>query len=164
MSLNFSQKNAVELTNGPCLILAGAGSGKTKVIINKIIYLINHCQYEPDNIAAVTFTNKAAYEMRIRLSKYLNIPEIKKIIISTFHSLGLEIIKKEIDALELNNNFTLLDEKDQILLLKKICTINNENELHQWIKLLLDQALLAEKGNLENPHKFISRMNKLLIK
>lgn len=135
MSLNFSQKNAVELTNGPCLILAGAGSGKTKVIINKIIYLINHCQYEPDNIAAVTFTNKAAYEMRIRLSKYLNIPEIKKIIISTFHSLGLEIIKKEIDALELNNNFTLLDEKDQILLLKKICKKEIKNNIQLLKKL-----------------------------
>ncbi|WAI18278.1 MAG: DNA helicase Rep [Buchnera aphidicola (Acyrthosiphon caraganae)] len=135
MSLNIAQKNAVEFTNGPCLILAGAGSGKTKVIINKIIYLIKHCQYEPDNIVAVTFTNKAAYEMRIRLSKYLNIPKIKKIIISTFHSLGMEIIKKEIDTLEFNNNFTLLDEKDQIVLLKKICKKEIKNNIQSLKKL-----------------------------
>lgn len=111
MSLNCAQKNAIKFINGPCLILAGAGSGKTKVIINKIIYLINHCQYQANNITAVTFTNKSAYEMRVRLSEYLNTIEIKKMIISTFHSLGLEIIKQEIDALELNSNFTLLMKK-----------------------------------------------------
>lgn len=121
MSFNSAQKNAIEFTNGPCLILAGAGSGKTKVIINKIIYLINNCEYQPNNIAAVTFTNKAAYEMRTRLAKYLNASEIKKMIVSTFHSLGLEIIKKEINSLKYHPNFTLLDEKDQIILLKKIC-------------------------------------------
>ncbi|QCI20714.1 DNA helicase Rep [Buchnera aphidicola (Brachycaudus cardui)] len=121
MSLNSAQKKAIEFINGPCLILAGAGSGKTKVIINKIIYLINHCKYKADNITAVTFTNKSAHEMRVRLSEYLNVLEIKKIIISTFHSLGLEIIKQEINALKFNSNFTLFDEKDQIMLLKKIC-------------------------------------------
>ncbi|QCI17964.1 DNA helicase Rep [Buchnera aphidicola (Acyrthosiphon lactucae)] len=135
MSLNLTQKNAIEFTNGPCLILAGAGSGKTKVIINKIIYLINECEYEPQNIAAVTFTNKAAYEMRIRLSKNLNVSKIKKIIISTFHSLGLEIIKKEINSLELNDNFTLLDAKDQIILLKKICKKEIKNNTQSLKKL-----------------------------
>ncbi|QCI24088.1 ATP-dependent DNA helicase Rep [Buchnera aphidicola (Macrosiphoniella sanborni)] len=128
MCLNVAQKKAIEYINGPCLILAGAGSGKTKVIINKIIYLINHGKYQPNNIAAITFTNKAAYEMRIRLSEYLNTSETKEIIISTFHSLGLKIIKKEIKELQFNRNFILFDEKDQINLLKKICKkkiINN---------------------------------------
>jgi len=135
MHLNSAQKNAIELTNGPCLILAGAGSGKTKVIVNKIIYLINNCKYNPHNIAAVTFTNKAAYEMRIRLSEYLNTSKIKKIIISTFHSLGLEIIKKEIDTLNFNSNFTLIDETDQKILLKKICKKEISNNVQSLKKL-----------------------------
>ncbi|CAL4325970.1 ATP-dependent DNA helicase Rep [Buchnera aphidicola (Protaphis terricola)] len=120
MSLNYIQKNAVQLINGPCLILAGAGSGKTKVIINKIIYLIKYCKYKPSNIIALTFTNKAAHEIKTRLLENLNICQIKQIIISTFHSFGLKIIKKEIKYLELNSNFSLFDEKDQIILLKKI--------------------------------------------
>lgn len=127
MPLNCIQKNAVEFINGPCLILAGAGSGKTKVIINKIIYLIKYCQYQPKNIIALTFTNKAAYEIKLRLLKYLDIFEIKQITISTFHSFGLKIIKKEIDFLELNSNFSLFDEKDQISLLKKITNKNIKN-------------------------------------
>ncbi|QCI18539.1 DNA helicase Rep [Buchnera aphidicola (Aphis nasturtii)] len=131
MPLNCIQKNAVEFINGPCLILAGAGSGKTKVIINKIIYLIKYCEYQPKNIIALTFTNKAAHEIKLRLLKYLSTFEIKQITISTFHSFGLTIIKKEIDFLELNPNFSLFDEKDQIILLKKITNkkINNDRKL-----------------------------------
>ncbi|AEO08355.1 UvrD-helicase domain-containing protein [Buchnera aphidicola] len=129
MCLNIVQKKAIKYINGPCLILAGAGSGKTKVIINKIIYLIDKCKYKPNNIAAITFTNKAAYEMKIRLSKYLNCLKVNQIIVSTFHSLGLKIIKKEIKELKLNNNFTLFDEKDQIHLLKKICQKKNINNI-----------------------------------
>ncbi|QCI22414.1 DNA helicase Rep [Buchnera aphidicola] len=135
MSLNFAQKNAIEFTNGPCLILAGAGSGKTKVIINKIVYLINHCQYIPNNIAAVTFTNKAAYEMRMRLSEYLDISKTKNMIISTFHSLGLKIIKQEMNTLKFSANFTLLDEKDQISLLKKICNKESKTDLRLLKKI-----------------------------
>lgn len=131
MSLNYVQKHAVEFINGPCLILAGAGSGKTKVIINKIIYLIKNCQYQPNNIIALTFTNKAAYEIKARLLEHLNIFEIQRIIISTFHSFGLQIIKKEINFLGLNSNFSLFDEKDQISLLKKITNkkIKNDTKL-----------------------------------
>ncbi|CAL4325831.1 UvrD-helicase domain-containing protein [Buchnera aphidicola] len=120
MSLNSIQKNAIHCTNGPCLILAGAGSGKTKVIINKIIHLIKNCQYQPENIVAVTFTNKAAHEIKIRLAKYLNAIHIKNMIISTFHSLGLEIIRKEIKSFDLDINFCIFDEKDQLSLLKTI--------------------------------------------
>ncbi|QCI24624.1 DNA helicase Rep [Buchnera aphidicola (Muscaphis stroyani)] len=119
MSLNFAQKNAVKLVTGPCLILAGAGSGKTKVIVNKIIHLIKCCKHKSKNIAAVTFTNKAAHEMKVRLSKNLNFLEIQEMIISTFHALGLRIIKEEINSLKLNSNFSLFDGKDQEKLLKK---------------------------------------------
>ncbi|WP_343154246.1 UvrD-helicase domain-containing protein [Buchnera aphidicola (Aphis aurantii)] len=129
MPLNDIQENAVKLIYGPCLILAGAGSGKTKVIINKIIYLIKYCQYEPKNVIALTFTNKAAHEIKLRLLKYLNISQIKQIVISTFHSFGLKIIKKEIDFLKLDSNFSLFDEKDQITLLKKITNHKNDTQL-----------------------------------
>lgn len=136
MTLNISQKNAIEFINGPCLVLAGAGSGKTKVIINKIIYLINSCQYKPNNIAAVTFTNKAAREMKVRLLNHLTVLEAKKIMISTFHSLGLEIIKKEIDSLEFNSNFSLFDEKDQMILLKKISDTKIKNDKKYLKKII----------------------------
>lgn len=132
MYLNNAQKHAVEFINGPCLILAGAGSGKTRVIINKIIYLIKYCNYQPNNIVALTFTNKAAYEIKIRLVKYLNTSQIQQITISTFHSFGLHIIKNEIDSLKLNPHFSLFDANDQIALLKKI---TNEKIKHD-IKLL----------------------------
>lgn len=161
MPLNFNQKNAIELIHGPCLILAGAGSGKTKVIINKIIYLINYCQYKPGNIIAVTFTNKAAHEIKVRLSKHLSLLQIRKMIISTFHSLGLEIIKKEINTLEFNSNFSLFDEKDQMILLKKICNKNIKNDAKLLKKLVFMisfwknkfltplQVQLSAKSNLE---------------
>lgn len=136
MSLNFVQKNAVKFTSGPCLILAGAGSGKTKVIIKKIIYLIQKCHYEPKNIIAVTFTNKAAHEIRMRLLKHLNSLQIRDIIISTFHSLGLEIIKKEIIYLNFNLNFSIFDEQDQINLIKKLIKKNIKNDIFFLKKLI----------------------------
>ncbi|WP_422667465.1 UvrD-helicase domain-containing protein [Buchnera aphidicola] len=129
MSLNLIQKNAIHFIDGPCFILAGAGSGKTKVIINKIIHLIHNCQYKPDSIIAVTFTNKAAHEIKTRLAQYLDLLQIKSMIISTFHALGLEIIKKEIKSCNFNENFSLLDEKDQIVLLKTI--INEKLEFNK---------------------------------
>ncbi|QIE02259.1 UvrD-helicase domain-containing protein [Buchnera aphidicola] len=136
MCLNIIQKRAIKYINGPCLILAGAGSGKTKVIINKIIYLINCGQYQPHNIAAITFTNKAADEMRVRLSKHLNYLKINQIIVSTFHSLGLKIIKKEIQELNLKSNFTLFDEKDQVHLIKKICQQEIKNNIKSLKKII----------------------------
>ncbi|AAM68108.1 DNA helicase Rep [Buchnera aphidicola] len=166
MSLNFNQKNAIELINGPCLILAGAGSGKTKVIINKIIYLINNCQYKPGNIIAVTFTNKAAHEIKVRLAKHLNLLQIKKMIISTFHSLGLEIIKKEINTLKFNSNFSLFDERDQMMLLKKICSksIKNDTKLLKKLVFMISfwknkfltplQVQLSAQSNLEKDFAF----------
>ncbi|QNS01750.1 MAG: UvrD-helicase domain-containing protein [Buchnera aphidicola (Pentalonia nigronervosa)] len=131
MMLNISQKNAIEFIHGPCLILAGAGSGKTKVIIKKIIYLIKYGQYTPNNILAVTFTNKAAHEMKTRLLKYLHTFEAKKIMVLTFHALGLEIIKQEIHTLKFSSKFLLYDEKDKITILKKISkTIIKNNNIY----------------------------------
>ncbi|SFD22788.1 DNA helicase Rep [Pseudoalteromonas denitrificans] len=112
MKMNPKQDEAVKYISGPCLVLAGAGSGKTRVIINKIGYLIQKCDYKARNIAAVTFTNKAAKEMRERLKQSLGKQESKGIWISTFHTLGLEIIKKEIKTLGFKPGFSLLDDQD----------------------------------------------------
>ncbi|EKN4700276.1 DNA helicase Rep [Yersinia ruckeri] len=120
MRLNPSQQQAVEFVTGPCLVLAGAGSGKTRVITNKIAHLIRQCGYKPSHIAAVTFTNKAAHEMKERVAQTLGRKEARGLMISTFHTLGLEIIKKEYKALGMKSNFSLFDAQDQMGLLKDL--------------------------------------------
>lgn len=149
MCLNFSQNKAVQLTQGPCLILAGAGSGKTKVIINKIIYLINQCGYKTKNIVAVTFTNKAAQEMKNRIAKYICTIELDKITISTFHALGMKIIRTEIKTLGIKANFSLFDEHDQIIVLKEISKqeLNNNTTLLKKLSLFISKC----KNKLLNP-------------
>lgn len=120
MKLNPQQQQAVEYVSGPCLVLAGAGSGKTRVIINKIAYLIEHCGYLPKQIAAVTFTNKAAREMKERVAHSIGKEKSKGLIVSTFHTLGFDIIKREYKALGFKSNMTLFDEHDQLALLKEL--------------------------------------------
>ena len=120
MKLNPQQQQAVEYVSGPCLVLAGAGSGKTRVIINKIAHLIEHCGYLPKQIAAVTFTNKAAREMKERVSHSIGKEKSKGLIVSTFHTLGFDIIKREYKALGFKSNMTLFDEHDQVALLKEL--------------------------------------------
>ncbi|WP_145570416.1 UvrD-helicase domain-containing protein, partial [Yersinia bercovieri] len=136
MRLNPSQQQAVEFVTGPCLVLAGAGSGKTRVITNKIAHLIRQCGYQPKHIAAVTFTNKAAREMKERVSQTLGRKESRGLMIATFHTLGLEIIKKEYAALGMKSNFSLFDAQDQLGLLKDLT--------HKWLeddKTLLQQLI-----------------------
>ncbi len=120
MKLNPQQQQAVEYVSGPCLVLAGAGSGKTRVIINKIAHLIEHCGYLPKQIAAVTFTNKAAREMKERVAHSIGKEKSKGLIVSTFHTLGFDIIKREYKALGFKSNMTLFDEHDQLALLKEL--------------------------------------------
>ena len=120
MKLNPQQQQAVEYVSGPCLVLAGAGSGKTRVIINKIAYLIGKCGYLPKQIAAVTFTNKAAREMKERVAQSIGKESSKGLIVSTFHTLGFDIIKREYKYLGFKANMTLFDEHDQMALLKEL--------------------------------------------
>ena len=115
--LNKIQQLAVESTNKPVLIFAGAGSGKTRVLIHKIAYLIEKENYKAENILAVTFTNKAAKEMRERASKLLNNANIP-IIIGTFHSLCARILRNEAKYLNLSSQFVIYDVQDQVDLLK----------------------------------------------
>ncbi|TXR54690.1 DNA helicase Rep [Reinekea thalattae] len=118
--LNPRQQESVEYISGPLLVLAGAGSGKTSVITQKIAYLIQECGYKAHNIAAVTFTNKAAREMKQRVGKLVKGKQSHGLIVSTFHNLGLNILRKECTSAGLKNNFTLFDDHDSKALIKDI--------------------------------------------
>jgi len=120
MKLNPGQNEAVKYVSGPCLVLAGAGSGKTGVICQKIAYLIQKCDYKARNIAAVTFTNKAAREMKERVAKMLGRDLTRGLTVSTFHSLGLDIVRREIKTLGYKPGFTLFDDQDTLALLKEL--------------------------------------------
>jgi len=119
--LNEPQHRAVTLTRGPLLILAGAGTGKTRVITARAAYLIAE-GVNPENILAVTFTNKAAAAMRDRLAGMVEPGQAKKVTLSTFHALCVRILRGGIDRLGYKNNFTIYDEGDQLGLIRKIIT------------------------------------------
>ncbi len=119
-TLNARQHSAVRYLDGPLLVLAGAGSGKTSVITQKIAYLISDCGYQPNHIAALTFTNKSAREMRERVSQLLQGKNSRGLIVSTFHHLGLTIIRRECLHLGLKSSFSIFDETDCLSLLKEL--------------------------------------------
>ncbi|MCG7584810.1 DNA helicase Rep [Photobacterium sp. OFAV2-7] len=144
MKLNPRQTEAVNYVAGPCLVLAGAGSGKTRVITNKIAYLVQHCDYKARNIAALTFTNKAAREMKERVGQTLGRQEAKGLMVSTFHTLGLNIIRREYKALGLKASFSLFDDQDQMALLKELTEAEIDGD-----KDLLKQ-LLSTISNWKN--------------
>ena len=122
-NLNDKQLEAVKETEGAVLVLAGAGSGKTKVLTTRVAYLINEKKINPRNILAITFTNKAANEMKERISSMVE--DSRYIQISTYHSLGLLFIKENFDKLGYKSNFTIIDSDDVLTLIKKIMKENN---------------------------------------
>ena len=136
MQLNPEQQAAVTYVDGPCLVLAGAGSGKTRVIINKIAHLIEHVGVPAKAIAAVTFTNKAAREMKERVSQSIDKEKAKGLKISTFHTLGLEVIKREIKTLGFKKNFSLFDDQDCFALLKELTEVELEEDKESIYKLI----------------------------
>ncbi len=119
-TLNREQKQAVYQTEGPVLILAGAGSGKTRVITHRIAYLLEECDVDPWNILAITFTNKAAGEMRDRVDKLIGFGA-ESVWISTFHSLCVRILRRHIELLGYENSFTIYDTDDQKTLMRDVC-------------------------------------------
>ncbi|WP_372834923.1 DNA helicase Rep [Pontibacterium sp.] len=125
--LNPRQREAVNYISGPLLVLAGAGSGKTSVITRKIAYLINECGVSAHNVAAVTFTNKAAREMKERVSSLLVGKPTKGLTVSTFHNLGLNIIRKEHRVLGFKPGFSIFDDQDSKALLKDLMLHNGED-------------------------------------
>lgn len=141
MSLNPQQMAAVKYVEGPLLVLAGAGSGKTRVITQKMAYLIEHARIPAQHIVAVTFTNKAAQEMRDRVAKIIPAPSRKGLKIATFHTLGLEIIKKEHEKIGLKRTFSIQDAEDS----------------RQLIMRLLPSSLAGDKGILACMQSHISR-------
>ncbi len=144
MKLNPRQDEAVKFVSGPCLVLAGAGSGKTRVITNKIAYLVQQCGLKARHIAAVTFTNKAAREMKERVGQTLGKQEARGLMVSTFHTLGLNIIRREYKQLGLKAGFSLFDDQDQLALLKEL----TEKQLDGDKDLL--RLLLSSISNWKN--------------
>ena len=116
-NLNKCQKEAVTYKDGPLLILAGAGSGKTRVLTTRIAYLIKECNVSPYNILAITFTNKAAKEMKERIEKLIGKTNL---IASTFHSFGVRILRENYEKLGFTSNFSIMDSDDSLTLIKKI--------------------------------------------
>ncbi|GHA78517.1 ATP-dependent DNA helicase Rep [Formosimonas limnophila] len=128
MSLNLQQQAAVDYLDGPCLVLAGAGSGKTGVITQKIAHLINNCGYEPKHILAVTFTNKASKEMSERVTKIMSgsSANLKGLTISTFHSFGVRFLRDEAKHLGLKEKFSILDQDDCFSILQELCATTDK--------------------------------------
>ncbi len=124
-NLNEAQKQAVLALDGPLLIVAGAGSGKTKVLTSRIAHIIKSKNAYPNQILAVTFTNKAAKEMQNRVSKILGSSAVGLSWLGTFHSICAKLLRKHASAVNLNSNFTIIDTDDQIRLIKNICKAEN---------------------------------------
>jgi len=137
-NLNKSQKEAVMSLDGPLLIVAGAGSGKTKVLTSRIANIIKSKKAFPNQILAVTFTNKAAKEMQTRVSQILGSSAVGLSWLGTFHSICVKILRKHAPAVNLNSNFTIVDNDDQIRLIKNICKAENID-----IKQLAPRFILA---------------------
>ncbi len=155
MKLNTEQQQAVEYTASPLLVVAGAGSGKTRVITEKICFLIQKQNINPRHIYAVTFTNKAAREMKERLSKNL-LEDVKKIHISTFHSLGLDIIRKEYLSLNLKKSFSIFDEQDCLNLLQDIIYHEGFSDLYDEKEIFY--KISHWKNNLVLPKDAVNKV------
>jgi len=123
--LNTNQKEAIISPEGPCLIVAGAGSGKTKVLTTRVVHIIKTKKAWPNQILCVTFTNKAAREMQNRIAGFLNEKISSLPWLGTFHSVSAKILRKHAEAVGLNSRFTILDQEDQLRLIKNICKAEN---------------------------------------
>jgi len=150
--LNDKQTEAVLCTDGPLMVVAGAGSGKTRVLTHRIAYLIQECKVPPSQILAVTFTNKAAGEMRERLKKLLGVKMGKHFgsalpVVGTFHSFGVQFLRREIQHLGLDTSFLIYDDVDQLSLVKKILKEFNFPQKKNTPNLFLSQISWA-KSNL----------------
>lgn len=149
--LNDKQKEAVMHVDGPCLVLAGAGSGKTKVLTERIVNLINN-GVSPYNILAITFTNKAAREMRERVYNSIE-EEANKIFIGTFHSLGLKIVRENASVIGYSNNVTILDRDDVNTLIKRFMKELNLDTEYYPVKSILNKISFAKNEGL-SPEEF----------
>ena len=144
-NLNEQQKEAVSYLNGPLLIVAGAGSGKTKVLTSRIAHIIKQKKAFPNQIIAVTFTNKAAKEMQNRVSKILKKEAIGLSWLGTFHSISAKLLRKHAPAVGLQSNYSIIDQDDQVRLVKNICKAENID-----IKKISPKYILSIIDNWKN--------------
>ena len=155
--LNDKQQEAVLTTEGPCLVIAGAGSGKTKVLTHKIAYLIGEKGVAPWNILAITFTNKAASEMKERIEKLVG-DVSKDIWMGTFHSICVKILRKYIDRIGFQSGFLIFDTSDQRTLIKECIKSLNVDD-----KMFTDRSVLSEISNAKNemlePNAYLQKYN-----
>lgn len=151
-SLNDKQKEAVFYSDGPLLILAGAGSGKTRVLTHRVAYLIHEKNVNPYNIMAITFTNKAAREMRDRINRLIG-HGAEAVWVSTFHSACVRILRRYIDRIGYNNNFTIYDSDDQKTAIKAAC-----KKLQVDTKFIKERAIMSAismaKNNMITPEEY----------
>ncbi|CAN5493571.1 UvrD-helicase domain-containing protein [soil metagenome] len=151
--LNAPQREAVKYMDGPCLVLAGAGSGKTRVITQKIAHLIEECGYESKNIAALTFTNKAALEMQERIAKLLKEPkQAKHLTVSTFHSLGVQILRREAREVGLKDRFSIMNSDDCFSLVQDLAVTTDKQLIRriQSTMSLWKNGLIDPEAALKN--------------
>ena len=154
-ALNEPQRQAVMATDGPLLILAGAGSGKTRVLTHRTAYLIEECGVNPYNIMAITFTNKAAGEMRGRIDQMVGYGS-ESIWVCTFHSTCVRILRRYIDRLGFGTNFTIYDSDDQKTLMKDICK-RLEIDTKMYKEKMFLSAISSAKDELIDPIEFETR-------
>jgi len=151
-TLNPAQRQAVELAKGPVLILAGPGSGKTRVIAHRVAYLIKDCSINPHHIMAVTFTNKAAREMKERLGQLLG-QAVEALTLGTFHAICSRILRREGKAIGLDSSFAIYDEEDQLSLIKQALEELNLDP-KQYAPRALHSAISAAKSRLISPKDY----------
>ena len=166
--LNEQQKSAVLNINGPTLVVAGAGSGKTKVLTSRLAYLVEQKKAWPNQILCVTFTNKAAKEMRDRVIKILGKGNSSLSWLGTFHSISVKFLRRHAEAIGLKSNFTILDTDDQKKLIKNICKSENIDAKKispQFIIALIDQwknkGFLPEEVKLSKKNIFETQILKV---
>jgi DNA helicase-2/ATP-dependent DNA helicase PcrA len=152
--LNPEQRQAVQHTDGPLLLMAGAGSGKTRVLTHRIAYLLREKEVAPWSVLAITFTNKAAREMKDRVAQLVG-PVAEDIWISTFHSMCVRILRRDIDRIGYNRNFTILDSGDQLSVIKQIIKNRNIDPKKFEPRSILG-TISSAKNELKKPEAFAS--------
>ena len=145
INLNKKQSEATTHLDGPCLIVAGAGSGKTRVLTSRVIHIIKEKKAWPSQILCVTFTNKAAREMQNRIASLLNEKISSLPWLGTFHSVSAKLLRRHAEAVGLNSRFTIIDQEDQLRLIKNICKAENID-----VKKISPQFILSSINQWKN--------------
>ncbi|MBC7233317.1 MAG: UvrD-helicase domain-containing protein [Chloroflexi bacterium] len=151
--LNPTQREAVEALDGPVLILAGPGSGKTRVLTYRIAYLVKQCGVDPYNLMAVTFTNKAAKEMRSRLDRLIGQQQLERLTIGTFHAICARILRREAPAIDLPSNFIIYDQDDQLGLIRQaLRELNLDEKIYR--PAAIQAAISKAKRSMLTPEEY----------